>query len=66
MTSLSLSRAPQVTPRLLHLHDHSTREGLSDWTEGIIAAAARRYFGMQGLGFELIGSRQDNSCDHEV
>ncbi len=56
----------QVLPNRLQLHYYSSREGLATWTEGVIDAAARRYFGMQGLRIELVGSRQDNSCDHEV
>ena len=56
----------QVTPKSIYLHHYSGQGGLAYWTEGIIQAAARRYFGMQGLRIELVGSRHDNSCDHEV
>ena len=56
----------QVVPQALRLHCHSCREGREAWTEGVIDAVARRYYGMQGLSIKLTKGRQDKTCEHEV
>lgn len=55
-----------MTPESLLLHYYSKRPGLWPLVVGVLKSMASRYYGITQLSMELVASRHEGTCDHEV